>query len=123
LNPRNTSVTAGGSSGGEGALVAFRGAILGVGTDIAGSIRIPALCCGTYGFKPTADRIPFGGQTSGAIIGLPGLIPSAGPLAHSLDDIKLFMKTVVDAEPWKYDVTALGAPWHSVISQTEKTKL
>lgn len=42
----------------------MRGSVLGVGTDIAGSIRIPALCCGTFGFKPTIDRIPFGGQAN-----------------------------------------------------------
>lgn len=123
LNPRNTNVTAGGSSGGEGALVAFRGSVLGVGTDIAGSIRIPALCCGVYGFKPTVDRVPLGGQTSGATLGLPGLVPSAGPLAHNLDDIKLFMKTILDFEPWKYDVTALNVPWHSTTSERETTKL
>lgn len=45
-------------------MVGMRGSILGVGTDIGGSIRIPALCCGTFGFKPTTDRIPFGGQAS-----------------------------------------------------------
>ncbi|KIE02057.1 fatty-acid amide hydrolase, partial [Metarhizium majus ARSEF 297] len=49
LNPWNTSLSAGGSSGGEGALIAMRGAPIGVGTDIAGSIRVPALCCGTAG--------------------------------------------------------------------------
>ncbi|KAE8382458.1 amidase signature domain-containing protein [Aspergillus bertholletiae] len=111
LNPHNTSLTAGGSSGGEGALVAFRGSILGVGTDIAGSIRIPALCCGVYGFKPTTDRIPFGGQVSGAVEGYPGIKPAAGPLAQSLDDIELFMSTVLKAEPWRYDVTTIGSPW------------
>ncbi|PIG89369.1 general amidase-B [Aspergillus arachidicola] len=111
LNPHNTNLTAGGSSGGEGALVAFRGSILGVGTDIAGSIRIPSLCCGVYGFKPTADRIPFGGQVSGAIEGVPGIKPAAGPLAQSLDDIELFMSTVLKAEPWRYDVTTIGSPW------------
>ncbi|KAH8435262.1 general amidase GmdB [Aspergillus melleus] len=114
LNPHDTSLTAGGSSGGEGALVAFRGSILGVGTDIAGSIRIPALCCGVYGFKPSIDRIPFGGQVTGAVESTPGLKPSAGPLAHSLDDIELFMSTVLAAEPWKYDITATAAPWASV---------
>jgi amidase len=123
LNPRKTSVTAGGSSGGEGALVAFRGSILGIGTDIAGSIRIPALCCGVYGFKPTVSRIPFEGQTSGAVKGLPGLVPSAGPLAHNLEDIKLFTKTILDFEPWKYDVTALNIPYHPVATQAESTKL
>ncbi|RAQ66178.1 general amidase-B [Aspergillus flavus] len=117
LNPHNTNLTAGGSSGGEGALVAFRGSILGVGTDIAGSIRIPSLCCGVYGFKPTADRIPFGGQVSGAIEGVPGIKPAAGPLAQSLDDIELFMSTVLKAEPWRYDVTTIGSPWVSALKQ------
>ncbi|EAW06969.1 general amidase GmdB [Aspergillus clavatus NRRL 1] len=113
LNPHNTHLTAGGSSGGEGALVAFRGSVLGVGTDIAGSIRIPSLCCGVYGFKPTTDRIPYGGQVRDiAMEGIPGLKPAAGPLAHSLDDIELFMSTVLDAEPWKYDPAASAAPWY-----------
>ncbi|KAL2808273.1 amidase signature domain-containing protein [Aspergillus granulosus] len=119
LNPNNTHLTAGGSSGGEGALVAFRGSILGVGTDIAGSIRIPALCCGVYGFKPTIDRIPWGGQVAGlAMEGLPGLRPAAGPLAHSLSDINLFMSTVLRAEPWKYDVTASPVPWQDLVDTT-----
>ena len=42
----------------------MRGSVLGVGTDIGGSIRIPALCCGNFGFKPSTDRIPFGGQVN-----------------------------------------------------------
>ncbi|PYH89678.1 general amidase GmdB [Aspergillus ellipticus CBS 707.79] len=111
LNPHNTDLTAGGSSGGEGALVALRGSILGVGTDAAGSIRIPALCCGVYGFKPTAARVPYGGQASGEAEGVPGLVASAGPLAQTLNDLELFMSTVIDAEPWRYDDSATGAPW------------
>ncbi|KAI7479959.1 amidase family protein [Hortaea werneckii] len=58
LNPHKLSLTAGGSSGGEGALLAMRGSVIGVGTDIAGSIRIPAYVNGVYGFKPTSRRIP-----------------------------------------------------------------
>ncbi|EMR64716.1 putative general amidase-b protein [Eutypa lata UCREL1] len=46
LNPRNKLLTAGGSTGGEGALLALRGSILGVGTDIGGSIRVPSLRVG-----------------------------------------------------------------------------
>lgn len=46
LNPLNLNMTAGGSSGGEGVLVAMRGSILGVGTDVGGSIRIPAYVLG-----------------------------------------------------------------------------
>lgn len=63
-NPYKLNLTAGGSSGGEGALVGMRGSLLGVGTDIGGSIRIPALCCGTFGFKPSTDRIAMGGQAN-----------------------------------------------------------
>ncbi|KAG0153169.1 hypothetical protein PDIDSM_5019 [Penicillium digitatum] len=114
LNPHKTTLTAGGSSGGEGALVAFRGSILGVGTDIAGSIRIPALCCGVYGFKPTTDRIPYGGQVSGVMEGIPGLIPVAGPLAHNIADLKLLVSSVVaDGQAWKYDSSAVGVPWQT----------
>ncbi|KAG5980476.1 hypothetical protein E4U55_003989 [Claviceps digitariae] len=112
LNPNNTKLTAGGSSGGEGALVALRGSILGVGTDIAGSVRIPAQCNGIYAFKPTADRVPFSGQVSPVSMdGLPGLTPVAGPLAHSIADLRLFMMTVLDARPNRYDITAHTGPW------------
>lgn len=93
--------------------MAFRGSILGVGTDIAGSIRIPALCCGVYGFKPTTARIPFGGQVSGVWEGLPGPVPAAGPLAHSVADLKLFMSSVIgDGNAWEYDSTADAVPWN-----------
>ncbi|KAK8258119.1 fatty-acid amide hydrolase [Phyllosticta capitalensis] len=112
LNPHKTFLTAGGSSGGEGALVALRGSPLGIGTDIAGSIRIPSLANGTYGFKPTTDRIPYGGQAHPGLPGLPnGIIPSAGPLANSLADLRLLMKAVIDAEPWTYDGSASTVPW------------
>ncbi|KAL2813175.1 fatty-acid amide hydrolase [Aspergillus granulosus] len=113
LNPHNTALTAGGSTGGEGALQALRGSILGVGTDIAGSIRIPALCCGVYGFKPTANRVPYGGQISGYMAGIPGIEPSAGPLGQSIDDIEVFMATVLGEETWRYDSSSLSAPWGS----------
>ena len=93
---------------------------MGVGTDIAGSIRIPSLCCGVYGFKPTIDRIPFGGQVSGAMEGIPGLKPAAGPLAHSVADLQLFMKSIVGAgEAWKYDHTVISAPWYDHPFATE----
>ncbi|KAF5388559.1 hypothetical protein D9757_004595 [Collybiopsis confluens] len=55
-NPYNRSLTCGGSSGGEGTLVAMRGSPLGVGSDIGGSVRIPAAFCGTYGLRPSYGR-------------------------------------------------------------------
>ena len=44
--------------------MAMRDSVLGVGIDISGSIRIPSMCCGVIGFKPSTRRVPFGGQTS-----------------------------------------------------------
>lgn len=51
-NPYNTTLTSGGSSGGEGALLGFRGSILGIGTDIGGSIRSPAANNGMASIPP-----------------------------------------------------------------------
>ena len=73
LNPHNTRVSSGGSSGGEGALVGARGSILGVGSDIGGSIRLPAGFSGVYGLKPSARRFPYAGSES-LLIGIPDAI-------------------------------------------------
>jgi Asp-tRNA(Asn)/Glu-tRNA(Gln) amidotransferase A subunit family amidase len=62
-NPYLQDYTSGGSSGGEGALLALDGSALGFGTDVGGSLRIPASYCGLYSFKPGHGRIPFGGVT------------------------------------------------------------
>lgn len=107
-NPRKLNLTAGGSSGGEGALVAFRGSLLGVGTDIAGSIRIPSLCCGVYGFKPTTGRVPYGGQASPSLAGLPCITAAAGPLATTMADLCLFFQAVLEAKPWTVDAEAVA---------------
>ena len=113
-NPYKLKLNAGGSSGGEGALVGMRGSILGVGTDIGGSIRIPALCCRTFGFKPSVGRVPFGGQVSPVLDGWFGIEPVAGPLAHSARDLRLFLETVIKSKPWDLDYSALAMPWHPV---------
>ncbi|KAK7940717.1 amidase [Apiospora aurea] len=106
LNPHKLSHR----RGGEGALVALRGSILGVGTDMAGSIRIPALCNGTYGFKPSTWRIPFFGSTFCHRMGSPWPPPVAGPLTCSFDDVTLFLQAVIGSQPWNRDPTALAIP-------------
>ncbi|PWY84806.1 amidase [Aspergillus heteromorphus CBS 117.55] len=114
LNPYRTNLTAGGSSGGEGALLALRGSILGVGTDVAGSIRIPALCCGGVGFKPSAGRVPYGGVAGSGRPGLVGGIPAvAGPMGHEVRDMELFMRTVCEARARAEDVDdgVVGMRW------------
>ncbi|KJX94055.1 general amidase like protein [Zymoseptoria brevis] len=114
LNPANAKLTAGGSTGGEGALIAMRGSVLGVGTDIAGSIRIPSVCNGIYGFRPSSGIIPEGGQRDPAPSGLPGILPVAGPLASSLRSATYFTKVIMQAEPWRYDHSCNHIPWKAV---------
>ncbi|KAH1456334.1 hypothetical protein KXX13_000400 [Aspergillus fumigatus] len=97
LNPLNRALTAGGSSGGEGVLVAMRGCMVGFGTDIGGSIRVPAMCMGVYGFKPSVGRVPFGGQEAGQIPGKGriALQAVAGPIARSVRDLGTVMAEIV----------------------------
>ena len=57
-NPWNTDFTPGGSSGGSGAAVASGMTVLGDGADYAGSVRVPAACCGVFGYKPPTGRNP-----------------------------------------------------------------
>jgi amidase len=125
LNPRDRRVTAGGSSGGEGALVAMRGSLLGVGTDIGGSIRIPAMCCGIYGIKPSARRIPNAGQESGSRPGgsQVGLTASAGPIAVSMRDCGLFLHAVSNSKPWEMDPGVVYGSWEKQGSVGKKPLL
>lgn len=125
LNPNNLSLTAGGSTGGEGALIKLRGSLLGVGTDIAGSLRIPALCNGIFGFKPTAGRVPFTGKVPPGRLIAPSQIAAAiGPEGHSVRDMELWMGTVVGSgNSWMYDEGAVNVPWRVVESVGRKLRL
>lgn len=60
-NPYNSKYTCGGSTGGEGALLAMDGSAIGIGSDIGGSLRIPAAYCGIYALKTTSGRLSRGG--------------------------------------------------------------
>lgn len=98
--------------------------MLGVGTDIGGSVRIPALCNGTYGFKPTTHRIPTGKQASGGgRKGSPSFSAIAGPLANSFEDLVLFTQSVLETGPWDRDPTCIAYPWRAeVASATPKRR-
>ncbi|KAK0123112.1 hypothetical protein ONS96_010117 [Cadophora gregata f. sp. sojae] len=111
LNPNNLSLGAGGSTGGEGALIALRGSVLGVGTDLGGSIRMPSLACGIIGFKPSTGRIPYARKCSGVLGGFSPVLPCAGPNCTDLVDAEFFMNTVIDANPYEYDSSAYDVPW------------
>ncbi|KAI1106568.1 amidase [Jackrogersella minutella] len=103
-NPVNSRLTSGGSSGGEGAGQAFRCSALGVGTDVGGSVRIPAACNGVYGYKPSFGIIPMIGYSysgwTGSNTGIPAV---TGPLGHSVRDLDLFTRVVRAAKPWSFD--------------------
>ncbi|KAH8901458.1 amidase [Thozetella sp. PMI_491] len=114
MNPHKLSLTPGGSSSGEGALVGFRGSILGVGNDIGGSVRVPSLCCGAYAFKPSVNRLPWAGQQKQLRKGWPGVMCTLGPHAQSAEDLTYFCKSIIRARPWLRDSTALASPWREV---------
>ncbi|KAF2720954.1 amidase [Polychaeton citri CBS 116435] len=111
LNPRNTKLTAGGSTGGEGALLALRGSVLGVGTDLAGSIRVPSVCNGIYGFRPSVGIVPHGGVRDPTAPGTDGVRSTAGPMATSIRDLALFLRSTMEAETWRYDSTVVSLSW------------
>lgn len=92
-NPWDLARTPGGSTGGGAAAVAAGLSPLELGSDIAGSVRLPAHFCGIYALKPTEHRV----STAGHIPPLPGApktrrhLICAGPLARSLEDLRLFL--------------------------------
>src|SRR5205807_2407503 len=79
-NPNNPLMTPGGSSGGEAAAIAAYMSPAGVGSDLSGSIRVPAHFCGIAGLKPTTGRIPIDGHVP-EVIGPMALGACIGPMA------------------------------------------
>ncbi|GAA5930372.1 hypothetical protein JCM3775_004371 [Rhodotorula graminis] len=117
-NPHNTTLTAGGSSGGEAALLALHGSPLGVGTDLGGSIRKPAAFCGLYALRPTSRRVPYAGA-SNVFEGAEALESVVGPMAMSLESLRVFMRSVVGARPWEYDAKVVERGWDDGLARAE----
>ncbi|KAF1966664.1 amidase [Bimuria novae-zelandiae CBS 107.79] len=112
-NPRNRKLTPGGSSGGESALITFGGSVLGIGTDIGGSLRIPAACTGIFTLRPSFGRFTTQNCRSG-LAGQEAVMSVNGPLSKSLEDIILYSKAVVDTQAWTVDPKVLPIPWRPV---------
>lgn len=121
LNPWNTDLGAGGSSGGEGALLALHGSSLGVGSDLGGSVRVPAAFNGLYAFKPSANRVPMFGLEC-TMVGFESIMAVAGPIGHSVEDLELFFQLVSDAKPWLTE-PLLAMPWTSRVASMQSEKL
>jgi amidase len=141
-NPHNRLMSCGGSSGGEGALIAMRGSPLGFGTDIGGSIRfvllfgqsiqplnivcsIPAAFNGLYGIRPSFGRLPYDGIANS----MPGqsFIPSVcGPMASTARALRLAIQSTLSQEPWLHDPAVIELPWReerATMPPTDASKL
>ncbi len=90
-NPYDLTRTAGGSSGGESALIAAGGSPLGLGSDAAGSVRVPAAFCGIASIKPTSGRLPRTGHVPPAGGWIEALW-QIGPMARRVEDLQLAME-------------------------------
>jgi amidase len=93
LNPHDFSRTPGGSSGGEAAAISARLSPAGLGSDLSGSIRIPAHFCGIVGLKPTAGSVPGPGQFPPAV-GPYSLGSTIGPMARRVEDLSLIFSVI-----------------------------
>ncbi|KAM5127148.1 fatty-acid amide hydrolase 1-like, partial [Mantella aurantiaca] len=118
-NPHNHRKTCGGSSGGEGALIAGGGAILGVGTDVLGSIRMPCSFCGICGLKPSGDRLSEMGLLS-PVSGMRSAVNMPGPMARDVDSLALFMKAVLCDDFFQLDPTVPPLPFKDEIYKSSK---
>ena len=111
-NPYDPTRTPGGSSGGESALIAACGSPLGLGSDAAGSVRVPAAFCGIASIKPTSGRLPRTGHVppSGGWI---EALWQIGPMARYTEDLILAMRLLAsedDADFTSPPVTLLEPP-------------
>lgn len=113
-NPWNPTLTPGGSSGGSAAAIAMGFSLLELGSDIGGSIRIPAAYCGVAGFKASENRLP----RSGHIPHLPGTersvrhLLSFGLLARRVADLQLALPVLVGPDGQDSETPPL--PWRSL---------
>jgi fatty acid amide hydrolase len=110
-NPFNARRSPGGSSGGEAAAVAAYASPGGFGTDIGGSIRVPAHNCGVCGLKPTVDRI----SNRGVVSSVPGqevVRGQIGPIARHVRDLRALLKIVSPEACARLDPRVVGRPIH-----------
>ncbi|XP_007430219.1 fatty-acid amide hydrolase 1 [Python bivittatus] len=114
LHPLDHTKTCGGSSGGEGALIKSGGSILGIGTDIGGSIRIPSGFCGICGLKTTGNRI----SKKGIVPSIPGqrsVFVGLGPMARDVDSLALCLRALLCKKMFHLDPTVPPLPFNEQV--------
>lgn len=110
LNPHAPDRTAGGSSGGEAALIAAGGSPLGLGSDVRGGLRVPAHYCGIASLKPTTGRVPNTGAYNQPG-GLTDPRSQCGPLARTVGDLALLLPIIAGVD--HLDAGVVPMPWRN----------
>jgi fatty acid amide hydrolase 2 len=110
-NPYDAGRTAGGSSGGEGAAIGSGGSPIGLGTDLGGSIRLPAFFNGVFGHKPSLGVVPLTGLYPAAV-GETARLAVCGPLARRAEDLMPVLRIIAgpDGEDPVAEEMDLGDP-------------
>ncbi|KAJ0414038.1 amidase signature domain-containing protein [Aspergillus carlsbadensis] len=122
VNPQNRNLTTGGSSGGEAALIAFGGSRIGIGSDIGGSLRIPAACTGLFALRPSCGRLP-NGLARACLEGQESVNGVIGPIASTLEEITLCSQIIIDQKPWLYDPKCLPILWRQPVELKRRLKI
>ena len=112
-NPWDPERITGGSSSGSGVAVAARASFAALGSDTAGSIRLPAAFCGTAGLKPTYGRVSRAGA-----LPLSFSLDTVGPLARTVEDCALILQAIAGPDP--RDATADTRPVPDYVSHLAK---
>lgn len=100
-NPWDLTRTAGGSSGGEGALLAAGGAAVGIGSDIGGSIRFPSHFNGVVGFKSGKFQVSGEGSFPAGDVAIQHRMIGFGPMGKSVRDMRLLYRLIAEQQPGK----------------------
>ena len=110
-NPYDLTLSPGGSSGGESAIIAAGGSPCGLGSDAGGSVRFPAHCTGIASIKPTSGRVPRTGHFPGPG-GLLDALWQIGPLARYVEDLALVLPLIsgVDGQDTAIVPMSIGDP-------------
>ncbi|KAF5243793.1 hypothetical protein FANTH_7987 [Fusarium anthophilum] len=117
LNPVNQNLSCGGSSGGEAALMALGGSSVGVGTDIGGSLRIPAGFCGIFSMKPTSNRLSYR-DVANTNPGQDTYRSTVGFMGTSIDALEVVFKAVLGREPWMKDPAVIPIPFRKEVMES-----